>query len=38
MLSSETLGVLGQKMAETDHPRELTVEVMFALQKYYGYL
>ena len=38
MLSSETLGVLGQKMAETDHPRELAVEVMFALQKAYGYL
>lgn len=25
-------------MAQTDHPRELAVEVMFALQKHYGYL
>ena len=38
MLSSETLELLRQKMAETDHPRELAVEVMFALQKECGYL
>lgn len=38
MLPEETLEILRQKMAQTDHPRELAVEVMFALQKHYGYL
>jgi NADH-quinone oxidoreductase subunit E len=37
-LSPETLVVLREKMTETDHPRELAVEVMFALQKENGYL
>ena len=38
VLSQETLAVLRQKITETDHPRELAVEVMFALQKEVGYL
>lgn len=38
MLPEDTLDVLQQKFARTDHPRELAVEVMFALQKHYGYL
>jgi len=30
--------MLEQKITSADHPRELVVDVMFALQNYYGYL
>ncbi len=38
MLPVELLEQLQKKISETDHPRELVVDVMFALQNYYGYL
>ena len=38
MLPPELLEPLKQKIAAVEHPRELTVDVMFALQKHYGYL
>ena len=38
MLSKELLEELQKKIAEAEHPRELVVDVMFALQNYYGYL
>ncbi len=38
MLPRELSEMLQQKIAETDHPRELAVDVMFALQRHYGYL
>jgi NADH-quinone oxidoreductase subunit E len=38
MLPREALELLRQRIADTDHPRELAVEVMFTLQKEYGYL
>jgi len=38
MLPEELLEPLQKKIAETDHPRELAVDIMFALQNYYGYL
>ncbi len=38
MLPEENLENLKQKIKVADHPRELAVEVMFALQKHYGYL
>ncbi len=38
MLPEELSDRLREKIAATDHPRELAVEVMFALQKHYGYL
>lgn len=38
MVPEETLNGLRNKIERTDHPRELAVEVMFALQKRYGYL
>ena len=38
MLPEKRLEMLKEKIAATDHPRELAVEVMFALQKHYGYL
>ena len=38
MLPPELLEPLKQKIAAVDHPRELTVDVMFVLQKHYGYL
>jgi NADH-quinone oxidoreductase subunit E len=38
MLPREQLEPLQQKIASSDHPRELAVDVMFALQKHYGYL
>lgn len=38
MVLQKILDRLRLKMAETDHPRELVVEVMLALQKHYGYL
>ncbi len=38
MLPEEILHALRRKLSQTDHPRELAVDVMFALQKHYGYL
>ncbi|MGZ3523749.1 MAG: NAD(P)H-dependent oxidoreductase subunit E, partial [Thermodesulfobacteriota bacterium] len=38
MLPKELLEDLQKKIAEAEHPRELVVDVMFALQNYYGYL
>ncbi|MGZ3567421.1 MAG: NADH-quinone oxidoreductase subunit NuoE [Thermodesulfobacteriota bacterium] len=38
MLPKELLEDLQRKIAEAEHPRELVVDVMFALQNYYGYL
>lgn len=38
MPSDEKLDLLREKIKTADHPRELAVEVMFALQKHYGYL
>jgi len=38
MLPDELKTELEQKIAHTDHPRELVVDVMFALQAHYGYL
>jgi len=38
MLPDELKSELEQKIAHTDHPRELVVDVMFALQAHYGYL
>lgn len=38
MLPEELLENLQKRIAETDHPRELVVDIMFALQNYYGYL
>ena len=38
MLPEEIRQALKAKIADTDHPRELVVDVMFALQDHYGYL
>jgi len=38
MLSEELLETLQTQIANVDHPRELAVDVMFALQNHYGYL
>ncbi len=38
MLPPELLETLKKKIVAVEHPRELTVDVMFALQKHYGYL
>jgi len=38
MLPEELLEDLQKKIAEAEHARELVVDVMFALQNYYGYL
>jgi len=38
MLPEELLEGLQKRIAETDHPRELVVDIMFALQNQYGYL
>jgi len=38
MLPEEIRKALSAKIADTDHPRELLVDVMFALQNHYGYL
>jgi NADH-quinone oxidoreductase subunit E len=38
MLPEKTVSELRQKIAQTDHPPELVVEVMVALQNHYGYL
>ncbi len=38
MLPQHLLEELQKRIADTDHPRELAVDVMFALQNHYGYL
>jgi NADH-quinone oxidoreductase subunit E len=38
MLPKELLDTLQAQIASVDHPRELAVDVMFALQNHYGYL
>ncbi len=38
MLPKELQEPLQKKIAEAEHPRELAVDVMFALQRHYGYL
>jgi NADH-quinone oxidoreductase subunit E len=38
MLPKELLEGLQKRIAEVDHPRELVVDIMFALQNHYGYL
>jgi NADH-quinone oxidoreductase subunit E len=38
MLPKELLETLQSQIAKVDQPRELAVDVMFALQNYYGYL
>ena len=38
MLPEDLLQPLQKRIAETDHPRELVVDTMLALQNHYGYL
>ncbi len=38
MLPEELLETLKKKIADTDHPRELAIDIMLALQNHYGYL
>jgi len=38
MLPKELLDTLQTHIASLDHPRELAIDVMFALQNHYGYL
>jgi NADH-quinone oxidoreductase subunit E len=38
MIPVELLQNLEREIAKTEHPRELAVDVMFALQNHYGYL
>jgi NADH-quinone oxidoreductase subunit E len=38
MLPRRTIDELHRKIRETEHPAELAVEVMYALQRHYGYL
>src|SRR3989304_3511007 len=38
MLPKELLKALQAQIAKVDHPRELAVDVMMALQNHYGYL
>ncbi len=38
MLPEELIEMLQQKIASADHPRELAIDVMVALQEHYGYL
>jgi NADH-quinone oxidoreductase subunit E len=38
MTSGEKLDLLREKIKTADHSRELAIDVMFALQKHYGYL
>jgi NADH-quinone oxidoreductase subunit E len=38
MLPGELLEILQKKIASVDHPRELAVDMMVALQNHYGYL
>jgi NADH-quinone oxidoreductase subunit E len=38
MLPKDLIEKLEKNIAEVDHPRELAVDVMFAIQDHYGYL
>lgn len=38
MLPKELLETLQREIASVEHPRELAVDIMFALQRHYGYL
>jgi NADH-quinone oxidoreductase subunit E len=38
MSPKDLLELLQKRIAETDHPRELAVDIMLALQNHYGYL
>ena len=38
MIPAELLQNLKQEIAKTEHPREMAIDVMFALQNHYGYL
>jgi NADH-quinone oxidoreductase subunit E len=38
MLPKKLLETLQREIASVDHPRELAVDIMFALQNHYGYL
>ncbi len=38
MIPKEHFETLQKKVAEVDHPRELAVDVMLTLQRYYGHL
>jgi NADH-quinone oxidoreductase subunit E len=38
MLPKELLETLQSEIAQSEHPRELVVDVMLSLQRYYGYL
>jgi NADH-quinone oxidoreductase subunit E len=38
MLPKELLQTLQEQIAKADHPRELSVDIMFTLQNHYGYL
>ncbi|MGD0916895.1 MAG: NADH-quinone oxidoreductase subunit NuoE [Thermodesulfobacteriota bacterium] len=38
MLPKELLETLQREIASVEHPRELAVDIMFALQHHYGYL
>jgi NADH-quinone oxidoreductase subunit E len=38
MLPKELLEKLQREIASVDHPREMAIDVMFALQNHYGYL
>jgi NADH-quinone oxidoreductase subunit E len=38
MLPKELLGTLQTRIVQVEHPRELAVDIMFALQNHYGYL
>ena len=38
MIPAELLQNLEREIAEAEHPREAAIDVMFALQNYYGHL
>ena len=38
MLPDELKNALVEKIGKVDHPREMVVDVMFAIQEHYGYL
>jgi NADH-quinone oxidoreductase subunit E len=38
MAPKELLQNLEREIAEAEHPREMAIDVMFALQNHYGYL
>ena len=38
MLPKELLETLQAQIAKAEHPREMAVDIMFAMQNYYGYL